>query len=147
MDKADKNFLSKQQERQAKIEAIVDKIEMNDVISHAEMGSGKDIQDRFFRVPPQFGGFADLAQHEDLVEECNSLIVERLEEAQEKGEIINDWSLYESVGKQVRKENLEFDEEGAYGLYREPPVTVEDQLQDNRSEAIKAMAKARGKEG
>ena len=144
----EKNVLDEKNAKRGKmIDRIVEKNEVSDILARSDQGDPEGMMIKFNYVHPEDGGFSDVARHEGLMSEVNDIIEEKLEEAKEEGKFINNWDLYQSVGEQVRKDNLEFDDDGAYGLYRNPGKTLQDRIDDERTDAISDMAKSRGQEG
>ncbi len=141
MEKDNENFLNEKiNKRNQAIEDIIQKNDLEEVVSHAEMGDPGAIFARFAYVEPEKGGYSDISQNDDMWKIAKL----KVDEAVEDGKPTNTWEFYESIGNEIRKD---FGDDEDYRLYREPPVSVEDQLQNNRSEAIKDMAKSRGQEG
>ena len=143
----DKNVLDEKiQKREEMIDRIVEKNEVSDVLARSDQGDPEGMMLKFYAVHPEDGGFSDLGRHEDLMSEVNDIIEGKLEEAKEKDEFVNTWDLYRSAGEQVRRDNIEFDSNGEYGLYHNPGKTLQDRIDGDRSEAISDMAKSRGQE-
>lgn len=135
------NVLKKQNEKRAEaIEKIVDDNEIRELISHSEMGSRDAIEARFHFLDPELGGCRDVASNPEWLEEATGIIDLKIEEANESGKFVDtsSWTLYSEAARQVRRENMEFDDEGR--LYREPPRTADDDLELERQSAIEQMA-------
>ena len=135
------NVLKKQNDKRAEaIEKIVADNEIRELVSHSEMGDRQAIETRFHYLDPELGGCADVASNPEWLEEATGIIDLKIEEANESGNFVDtsSWDLYADAAREVRKENMEFDDEGK--LFREPPVSVDDDLQLDRQAAVEQMA-------
>ena len=136
----EKNVLDEKIEKRNKIvDRIVYNRETSDILYNADTGDPENMMRKFKEVHPADGGFADLAQHSDLMVEVIDLVNEKIEDATEKGEPIYSWDIYKSAGEEVRKSTLEYDAENEYNLYRKTPLTAEDDLELDRQAAIEQM--------
>ena len=136
------NALTPNEKREEVINQILINNEISEVVSHSEAGDSAAVFARFTLLPGDRGGFADIAEHEELMQETIDRIDEKIMDAEAEGKPIeNNWDLYESVGREVRKEALQ---DGNYpDLYRDPGPSFEDNAVNERQEAIAEMRKSR----